>query len=54
MKIILNNTGTIRQYTTLHYSKFKIATRFDCTRQPTLDHMFQKCKKANYITVLDV
>jgi hypothetical protein len=52
---MFNNTDTIRQYTTIRYSKFKITTRFDCTRQPTSDRMFQKCKKkANYIAVLDI
>jgi len=39
-----NNKNTICQYTTLYYSKFKIATCFGCTRQPPTCCMFQKWK----------
>ena len=39
-----NNKDKIHQYTTLYYSKFKIATCFGCSRQPSSWCMFQKWK----------
>ena len=38
-------TVTIHQYTTLYYSKFKIATCFGCTGQPSSCRVFQKWEK---------
>jgi len=36
---------TVRKYTNICGSKFKIATCFGCTNQPTSGHMFQRGKK---------
>jgi hypothetical protein len=38
-------TATIRQYVTLYYMKFKIATCFGCTGQSSSCSVFQKCEK---------
>jgi len=39
------NKDTVRKYTNICGSKFKTATCFGCTKQPTSGHMFQRGKK---------
>ena len=42
--IISDIKDALRQYTTLKYSKCKLAAYFGCTRQPSFGRIFRKYK----------